>query len=244
MVEFHNMQKETYKRAQTPALYLTMGLMLVGTVFLTVKGTVSFVDSSNVQKAERCIVIDAGHGGDDPGKIGINGALEKDLNLEIARKVESLLRLEGIETVLTRTGSEGLYDAGAENKKVQDMKRRIEKIEEASPMLTVSIHQNSYPEEYVKGAQVFYYKDSKESENAAKVMQESLKQRLDPQNHREAKANASYFLLKKTSSPIIIVECGFLSNQEEAKKLSDPAYQEQVAWAVFMGIMQTVNQME
>ena len=244
MVEFHNMQKETYKRTQTAALYLTMGLMLVGTVFLTVKGTVSFVDSSNVQKAERCIVIDAGHGGDDPGKIGINGALEKDLNLEIARKVESLLRLEGIETVLTRTGSEGLYDAGAENKKVQDMKRRIEKIEEASPMLTVSIHQNSYPEEYVKGAQVFYYKDSKESENAAKLMQESLKQRLDPQNHREAKANASYFLLKKTSSPIIIVECGFLSNQEEAKKLSDSAYQEQVAWAVFMGIMQTVNQME
>lgn len=244
MVEFHNMQKETYKRTQTAALYLTMGLMLVGTVFLTVKGTVSFVDSSNVQKAERCIVIDAGHGGDDPGKIGINGALEKDLNLEIARKVESLLRLEGIETVLTRTGSEGLYDAGAENKKVQDMKRRIEKIEEASPMLAVSIHQNSYPEEYVKGAQVFYYKDSKESENAAKVMQESLKQRLDPQNHREAKANASYFLLKKTSSPIIIVECGFLSNQEEAKKLSDPAYQEQVAWAVFMGIVQTVNQME
>lgn len=244
MVEFHNMQKETYKRAQTDALYLAMGLMLVGTVFLTVKGTVSFVDSSNVQKAERCIVIDAGHGGDDPGKIGINGALEKDLNLEIARKVESLLRLEGIETVLTRTGSEGLYDAGAENKKVQDMKRRIEKIEEASPMLTVSIHQNSYPEEYVKGAQVFYYKDSKESENAAKLMQESLKQRLDPQNHREAKANASYFLLKKTSSPIIIVECGFLSNQEEAKKLSDPTYQEQVAWAVFMGIMQTVNQME
>lgn len=244
MVEYHNMQKETYKRAQTAALYLAMGLMLVGTVFLTVKGTVSFVDSSNVQKAERCIVIDAGHGGDDPGKIGINGALEKDLNLEIARKVESLLRLEGIETVLTRTGSEGLYDAGAENKKVQDMKRRIEKIEEASPMLTVSIHQNSYPEEYVKGAQVFYYKDSKESENAAKLMQESLKQRLDPQNHREAKANASYFLLKKTSSPIIIVECGFLSNQEEAKKLSDPAYQEQVAWAVFMGIMQTVNQME
>lgn len=244
MVEFHNMQKETCKRAQTAALYLAMGLMLVGTVFLTVKGTVSFVDSSNVQKAERCIVIDAGHGGDDPGKIGINGALEKDLNLEIARKVESLLRLEGIETVLTRTGSEGLYDAGAENKKVQDMKRRIEKIEEASPMLTVSIHQNSYPEEYVKGAQVFYYKDSKESENAAKLMQESLKQRLDPQNHREAKANASYFLLKKTSSPIIIVECGFLSNKEEAKKLSDPAYQEQVAWAVFMGIMQTVNQME
>ena len=238
------MRKETYKRTQTAALYLTMGLMLVGTVFLTVKGTVSFVDSSHVQKAERCIVIDAGHGGDDPGKIGINGALEKDLNLEIARKVESLLRLEGIETVLTRTGSEGLYDAGAENKKVQDMKRRIEKIEEASPMLAVSIHQNSYPEEYVKGAQVFYYKDSKESENAAKVMQESLKQRLDPQNHREAKANASYFLLKKTSSPIIIVECGFLSNQEEAKKLSDPAYQEQVAWAVFMGIMQTVNQME
>ena len=142
---------------------------------------------------------------------------------------------------MTRTDDNGLYDNGAENKKVQDMKRRIEQIEEEAPLLTVSIHQNSYPEEYVKGAQVFYYKDSVESEKAAEIMQKSLRERLDEENKREAKANTSYYLLKKTSSPTIIVECGFLSNNDEAEKLTREAYQEKVAWAVFMGIMQTLN---
>lgn len=122
------------------------------------------------------------------------------------------------------------------------MKRRIVLIEEADPVITVSIHQNSYPEEYVKGAQVFYYKDSADSCTAAEIMQKSLIARLDPENKREAKANASYYLLKKTSSPVIIVECGFLSNSEEAEKLNDDAYQEKVAWAVYMGIMQYINQ--
>ena len=142
---------------------------------------------------------------------------------------------------MTRTDGEGLYDSGAHNKKVQDMKRRIALIEEASPVITISIHQNSYPEEYVKGAQVFYYRDSADSRMAAEIMQKSFKTRVDPENKREAKANASYYLLKKTTSPVIIVECGFLSNYEEAGKLSDEAYQDKVAWAVFMGIMQTLN---
>lgn len=222
-------------------LYLAMGVMLIAAGFLTVKETVFFVTSRQVEVRKTCIVIDAGHGGDDPGKVGIDGAVERDINLQIAQKVKRLLEMEGIETVMTRTDEKGLYDSGAENKKVQDMKRRIVMIEEAAPEITVSIHQNSYPEEYVKGAQVFYYKDSPESKAAAEIMQESLRERLDPENHREAKANASYYLLKKTSTPIIIVECGFLSNREEAAKLAEDDYQEQVAWAVFMGIMQALN---
>ena len=145
--------------------------------------------SEEVQR--RCVVIDAGHGGDDPGKVGINGALEKDINLQIAQKVKVFLEMEGIEVVMTRTDGEGLYDNGAENKKVQDMKRRINVIEETVPAITVSIHQNSYPEEYVKGAQVFYYKDSSDSKAAAEIMQQSLKQRIDQDNKREAKANRS-----------------------------------------------------
>lgn len=233
--------KEKTSRIGNAAVYAAMGLMLVATGFLTVKGTTAFVLNSHVEEKKLCVVIDAGHGGDDPGKVGINGALEKDINLEIARKVEGFLEMEGIKVVMTRTDGEGLYDSGAENKKVQDMKRRIAIIEEAAPTITVSIHQNSYPEEYVKGAQVFYYKDSADSKKAAETMQKSLKDRVDQENKREAKANASYYLLKKTSSPVIIVECGFLSNSEEAAKLSDDMYQERVAWAVFMGIMQTVN---
>ncbi|WWR15711.1 N-acetylmuramoyl-L-alanine amidase [Lachnospiraceae bacterium JLR.KK008] len=234
--------KDNISRAGNAAVYAAMGLMLVMTGILTVKGTAKYVLNSHVEEKRLCVVIDAGHGGDDPGKVGINGALEKDINLQIAQKVKKYLEMEGVEVVMTRTDGQGLYDSGAENKKVQDMKRRIAMIEETAPAITVSIHQNSYPEEYVKGAQVFYYKDSAESKNAAETMQKSLKDRLDRENKREAKANASYYLLKKTSSPVIIVECGFLSNSEEAGKLADDTYQEKVAWAVFMGIMQTLNE--
>ncbi|MBO5094916.1 MAG: N-acetylmuramoyl-L-alanine amidase [Lachnospiraceae bacterium] len=229
------------KKWKEAFLYLAMGAMLIVTGFLAVRETAFFVTSRQAEIKKTCVVIDAGHGGDDPGKIGINGAAERDINLQVAQKVKMFLEMEGIETVMTRKDEKGLYDSGAENKKVQDMKRRIAMIEETAPEITVSIHQNSYPEEYVKGAQVFYYKDSPESKTAAEIMQKSLKRRLDPENHREAKANASYYLLKKTSTPVIIVECGFLSNREEAAKLAEEDYQEQVAWAVFMGIMQTLN---
>ena len=192
----------------------------------------------------------------DAKRIGIGGHIRPDgdcvgscLGLSLylkkvfpEKEVKVFLEMEGIEVVMTRTDGEGLYDNGAENKKVQDMKRRINVIEETVPAITVSIHQNSYPEEYVKGAQVFYYKDSSDSKAAAEIMQQSLKQRIDQDNKREAKANGSYYLLKKTSRPTIIVECGFLSNSEEAGLLTDDTYQEQVAWAVFMGIMQYLNE--
>jgi len=236
-------EKKNGRDFREMAVYLAMGAMLAITGILTVKGTAAFVMNSHMEKEREVrVVIDAGHGGDDPGKVGINGALEKDVNLEIARKVKQFLETEGVEVVMTRTDGEGLYDSDVSNKKVQDMKRRIALIEEADPAITVSIHQNSYPEEYVKGAQVFYYKDSVESKAAAELMQKSLRERIDPDNKREAKSNASYYLLKKTSSPIIIVECGFLSNGEEAERLTDAYYQERVAWAVFMGIMQTLHE--
>lgn len=94
-------------------------------------------------------MIDAGHGGADPGKVGVNGSLEKDINLKIAEMVKAFLEAEGVEVVMTRPDDGGLYDEGASNKKVQDMKRRIAIIEEAEPEIVVSIHQNSYHEEYV-----------------------------------------------------------------------------------------------
>ena len=172
--------------------------------------------------------------------MGINDALEKDINLEIAKKLKSFLEAEGIRVVMTRTGDAGLYDANASNKKVQDMKRRLEIIEEAEPVLVVSIHQNSYHEENVKGAQVFYYLTSDNSKKLAELLQEELKS-LDTENRRQAKGNDSYYLLRKTSKPIAIVECGFLSNRSEAEKLITPLYQEKLAWSIYMGIMQYLN---
>lgn len=191
---------------------------------------------------ENCIVIDAGHGGDDPGKIGINGALEKDINLTIAHKLRELLESQGYEIIMTRTTGEGLYQPGTKNMKVDDMQKRCGIITKAMPVFTVSIHQNSYPEEYVKGAQVFYYGQSKEGEALAKKIQSSLVAHLDPENHRVEKANESYYLLKKTPTPTVIVECGFLSNSEEAELLTTNEYQDKVAWAIMMGILQYLNE--
>lgn len=181
------------------------------------------------------------HGGDDPGKVGINGANEKDVNLEIARLVKQFLEENDIEVVMTRESDEGLYDVNASNKKVQDMKRRIELIEEVKPMVTVSIHQNSYPEEYVHGAQVFYYTGSVQGELLAECIQKQLVAKVDSENNRRIKANDSYYLLKKTDVPIVIVECGFLSNSAEAQKLCTQEYQERVAWAIHIGILQYLN---
>ena len=121
------------------------------------------------------------------------------------------------------------------------MKRRASIIEETEPVLTVSIHQNSYPEEYVHGAQVFFYETSVEGKKLAEAIQTRLVQDIEPENKRQVKANDSYYLLKKTPTPIVIVECGFLSNQEEGEKLCTDLYQEKVAWAIHLGILQYLN---
>lgn len=223
---------------------LTLGVLLAATMIYVAQsaavlvGGIGVVGDEETDEERICVVIDAGHGGDDPGKVGINQVLEKDVNLSIARKVKLYLEAQDIRVVMTREDENGLYDSDAPNKKVQDMKRRVALIEEVHPAITVSIHQNSYPEEYVHGAQVFYYESSREGQRLAGLMQEQLLEKLDPENHRQIKANDSYYLLKKTDIPIVIVECGFLSNQTEAALLSQEEYQDRVAWAIHMGIMQ------
>ena len=161
--------------------------------------------------------------------------------MQIALKLQTFLQMQDVNAIMTRESDMGLYDENASNKKVQDMKSRVAIIEETQPALTVSIHQNSYHEEYVHGAQVFYYAGSDKSKELAERIQQVMVSQLDKDNTRKAKANDSYYLLKKTSSPIVIVECGFLSNNEEAQKLSGELYQEKVAWAIHLAIMQWLN---
>ena len=230
-------------RFQYKLLSVSMAVLLLASMALVGREAAIYAAGSNVKVEEtvRCVVIDAGHGGDDPGKVGINGAWEKDINLQVAERLKLFLEANDIEVVMTRESDEGLYDANASNKKVQDMKRRIELIEETAPVLTVSIHQNSYPEEYVHGAQVFYYTGSREGRQLAEMIQNQLVEKADPENKRQVKANDSYYLLKKTGVPIVIVECGFLSNSAEAEKLCTPEYQDRIAWAIHMGILQYLN---
>lgn len=224
-------------------------LLLVLAMVVVARESVQFVSTieEHTKKAfqknggEITIVVDAGHGGIDPGKIGVNNALEKDINLAIALKLERNLKENGINVVMTRTDDNGLYNETDSNKKVRDMKNRLAIIEEAKPALAVSIHQNSYPDATVSGVQVFYYKDSVKSKDAAEIMQAQLIRTLKPKKERVAKNNSSYYLLKKTSVPIVIVECAFMSNPTEAELLTQEDFQEKVAWAIYMGIMQVIN---
>lgn len=189
----------------------------------------------------RVVVIDAGHGGADPGKVGINQALEKDVNLAIAKLVEEKLRSEGVTVVMTRGTDQQLGDAEGGSQKAADMRERCRIINESGAACAVSIHQNSYTDPSASGAQVFYYETSAEAQSFAAMMQEKLAEALDPDNHRECKGNTTYYVLKKTSIPIIIVECGFLSNPEEADLLLTADYQERVAQAVCGGILEYLD---
>ena len=225
-------------------LGIVMTCLLVLSILIVVKESAEYVSvlkENGTKETRHTIVIDPGHGGNDPGKVAINSALEKDVNLAIALKLKKYLEQEDMEVVMTRQEDKGLYEETDSNKKVHDMKNRLAIMEGAKPALVVSVHQNSYPEESVSGVQVFYYRDSAEGKRAALLMQEQMIATLQPAKEREAKENSTYYILKKTTVPTIIVECGFLSNQEEADRLTSEDYQERVAWAIHLGIMRYIN---
>ena len=181
------------------------------------------------------IILDAGHGGLDSGKIGINDQEEKDINLKIALKIKKLREEQGISVMMTRSADERLSETQTE-----DLKARTEIMNRSNAALAVSIHQNSFRDSSVSGAQVFYYPDSDEGRKAADAIQEELND-MQPDNRKEVKANDTYYILKNTEIPVVIVECGFLSNYTEAEKLADDSYQSVVAGTVVRGILQYIN---
>ena len=219
-------------------------LILIAAYFLSRQSAVMVAQmrAQEEKKEGYCVVIDAGHGGSDPGKVSASGTEEKDVNLEIAFRLKYLLEAQDVTVCMTRTKDEGLYSRNSSNRKAEDLKKRCELIHEKQPDCVVSIHQNSYHETGVKGAQTFYYTDSAEGKKLAELIQEYLISYVDPSNHRAAKSNTSYYMLKKTDAPITITECGFLSNPEEAKLLIQPDYQEKIAWAIHIGVMRYLNE--
>ena len=212
-------------------------------VFLAVKfGTAQVVSTGVVQqRAKPVVVIDSGHGGFDPGKVGVDGSLEKEINLEIAMRLKQYLELEDIEVIMTREADVGFYREDDTNKKIADMRNRCHMINDADPDLVVSIHQNSYHEEAIYGGQVFYYKDSVNGKELAETLQERFSYVLGAENRRLAKPNGDYYLLLNVKKPIVIVECGFLSNRKEAALLQQEDYQDRLAWTIHMGIMEYLN---
>ena len=194
-----------------------------------IKDKVAAVDSD-----EPMIVIDPGHGGEDPGKVGVNDILEKDINLQISMKVRDLLEEVGITVVMTRE------DDKVPDRKKEDLGERVELINKTRPTLALCIHQNSYTTPDIFGAQVFYHTKTEEAEDIATMVQESMRA-IDPNNKREIKENDTYYMLKFSEVPTIIVECGFLTNPTEAQKLTTEEYQEEVAFAICEGIVKWLD---
>jgi len=199
--------------------------------------------TTNVNKnSAPLVIIDPGHGGIDPGKIGVNDKLEKDINLEIANRLKVILEKNGYKTVMTRTNDDGLYSQYDSNKKQADMWVRKNTInmhhENNEKAICISVHQNSYSDSSVKGPQVFYYEKSEHGDELAGIIQNAMNLGLGVASARTATDNDSYYVLLHTTCPTVIVECGFLSNWEEAQMLSEEWYQEKVAQTIYEGIVQ------
>lgn len=187
------------------------------------------------------IVLDAGHGGEDGGAVGINGAMEKEINLAIALKLEQYLKQNNFEVILIRDGDYSVGDQSlgtiAERKR-SDTKTRLRMIEEAGECIYLSIHQNHFTENKYDGAQVFYSGNDPESAVLAEAIRKSIVSSLQPENHRENKeAEKSIYLLYHCQVPAVLVECGFLSNPAEADKLVTENYQNDMAAAIYNGLI-------
>ena len=220
-----------------------LGICLLAMVVMAVKyGSIRVTGSGDAYiKETPVVVVDAGHGGTDPGKVGVDGSLEKDINLAVAERLKTYLEQDDVKVIMTRETDTGLYSETDSRKKMADMKKRCEIIEESGADLVVSIHQNSYHQENVSGAQVFYYRKSEKGKRLAEILQKRFDYALGDQNRRKAKPNDSYYLLLHVKCPIVIVECGFLSNWKEAALLKTEEYQDRVAYTLHMGIMEYLN---
>lgn len=216
-------------------LWTVVVVMFAVVVAATIRMNDSPVLNITGKNTKELIVIDAGHGGFDPGKVGTQNTLEKDINLAIAKKVEKILRESGYTVYMTRMEDKALGDESGKSKKITDLKNRVKMINEAEPAVAVSIHQNSFSAG-TSGAQVFYYTGSEQGKKLAGILQQTVKDIVGDGNHRVEKANSSYYMLKKITCPFAIVECGFLSNPTEESLLRDEKYQQKMAKGICEGI--------
>lgn len=208
-------------------------IMFIGLCLVFGIGIYFGIESINVistSTTNRTVIIDAGHGGEDPGAIGNSGNLEKDINLNISLKLQKFIEQSGGVVLMTRTD-----DVKMEGSKKNDMKLRKKLRDNGNGDIFVSIHLNSFPSAGCSGAQTFYANDEQSKELAEKI-QKNMVDLLDENNSRVAKKLTDVYLLKNVNIPSVIVECGFLSNSNEEKLLADEEYQSKIAMSIYLGI--------
>ena len=182
------------------------------------------------------IVIDPGHGGSDPGKISTSGVMEKDVNLSIAMALKQLFENRGFTVVMTRTTDCDLAPDNSKHPKTDDLTKRTALMSKSNVAVSISIHQNSFEDSSSCGPQVFYYAASDAGKELASSVLGALNTSLCVAKPRSIKPNKEYFILKKSTSPTVIVECGFLSNPAETLLLTDKNYQDDLAHAIYIGV--------
>lgn len=196
----------------------------------------SETNSDTVPSRNYTVVIDPGHGGTDPGSIGYKTKVHEDkLNLKMSKLLKTKLESAGINVVMTRTDNNALIDGAGRKWKRQEMEARRDLIIKTRPNMVISLHQNSYTNHALRGAQVFYDKKSEISKQIADSIQEQFKLNLDASI--KATSPGDYFMLKCSSAPSVIVECGFLSNEEDEKLLQTYSYQEKIIDSIYKGIV-------
>lgn len=218
-----------------------LGIFIVGVViynaFFDITNTIQTVSAV----PQKTVIIDAGHGGEDGGATD-NGVSEKDVNLDIALKLRDLLTVSGYHVVMTRETDISIYDSSAQtisDKKVSDLHNRLSIINSSEDNILISIHQNKFEQSQYSGAQIFYSDNNAQGIILAESIRSAITGLLQPENKRELKAGESnIYILDKATVPAVIVECGFLSNPQEAQKLSDESYRTQMAFAIYCGFLE------
>lgn len=180
-----------------------------------------------------CVIVDPGHGIPDGGAVGAGGTVEQKINLEISKKLCEVLEGKGIQVIMTRTDENGLFSDGTlRDMKVKDMHKRLEIMKKSNADLFVSIHMNYFPGKSIHGLRVFYSANHEEIKPLAEQIQNKMSEITGAKTTAVKTADKTLFLMKNPPVPAILVECGFLSNIDEEKKLNDDDYQSRLAWAI------------
>ncbi len=200
----------------------------------------AYAEALAIESEKNLIIIDAGHGGEDSGAIGSNGVYEKDLNLEIANSLGEELKKEGFAVLYTRTTDKLLYSEDENIKglrKISDLKNRCKIAAEHPNAIFVSIHMNSYGNSKYSGLQVYYSENDKNSYTLATKIQSTVKETVQPENNRVIKNGKGIYVLENNQNVCVLIECGFITNPDECKNLSEKEYQKRLCSAIVCGII-------
>lgn len=220
-------------------------IILSAMLYLTFMANFSAAEASSMPITQKTVIVDAGHGGDDGGAIGIDGTVEKDINLDIALKLEKILKFYGFNVIMTRTQDVMTCDDGLDSlrkRKISDIHNRFELMRKNPDAIFISVHQNKFEDSSQHGTQVFYSGNDKRSKELAEAIQTSVTLTLQRKNDRVVKKSGSgIYLLYHAKIPAVLVECGFISNSDEVKKLKDESYRMKLAILIADGLLKYLS---